>query len=327
MSLSKARTSALSPATTLEVAELLTIKAAMCLKDTSSFASLSAFDHALAHRAPARAIVNLAALRHNARVLRAAAADNNAQVMAVVKADAYGHGAVPAAEAMAQSGVRAFAVATLGEAVELRKGLTKQEKPISILVLGAPSADDLPFMLHFDLEAMVTSVEVARHLAGALTNGTDCATRLRVHICIETGMCRVGIRPEEVDEVLEAFQTCARVDVAGITSQFAEADDPDSGFVQMQLTKFNKAVEKMVAHTGVAREEVQHRMLECHLVFDMSSIAQSNPHLDTRHFLLLTAHPPPSFPPKNLVVVRVIPLVWVHLHTCTLRHICAHLPS
>ena len=182
MSLSKARASASSPSTTLDIAELLTTKSSICSNNTSSFTS-SAFDHALAQRAPARAIVNLAALRHNARVLRGAAADLNAQVMAVVKADAYGHGAVPAVEAMAQSGVRAFAVATLSEAVELRKGLTNQGKPISILVLGAPSTDDLPFMLHFDLEAMVTSVEVARHLAEALSNGTDCTTRLRVHIC------------------------------------------------------------------------------------------------------------------------------------------------
>ena len=168
---------------------------------------VSSQDLQLALRSPARALVNLAAVRHNVRILQATAGDLDAKIMAVVKADAYGHGAPRMAEAIAQCGVRAFAVATLGEAVELRRVFENLETergaaPRSILVLGAPLQEDVPFLVHYRLDAMITSLEVATNTVAALsaTDGPG-APRLRVHLCIETGMTRVGLLPDQVPEV------------------------------------------------------------------------------------------------------------------------------
>ena len=167
------------------------------------------------HRlAPLRAEVNLDALRHNVRVLGERA--HGAALMAVVKADAYGHGAVPVARVLAEEGVGRFAVANVPEGVELREaGITAP-----VLVLGAPLPEYLPACARYGLIASVTSPAVAETVVEAAAK----AGPLTVHLKVDTGMNRLGVEPEDVPAVLERLRTAPGVEVEGLMTHFATVD-------------------------------------------------------------------------------------------------------
>jgi alanine racemase len=163
---------------------------------------------------PLRAEVDLDALRHNARVLMARAGE--AELLAVIKADAYGHGAVPVARVLQEEGVRRFAVANVPEGVELREaGL---EGPV--LVLGAPLPEYLPACARYGLAVTVTSREVAE----AVVEAASKAGPLTVHLKVDTGMNRLGVEPHAVPAVLARLHGTPGVEVEGIMTHFATVD-------------------------------------------------------------------------------------------------------
>lgn len=167
------------------------------------------------------------------RVLRARAED--AELMAVVKADAYGHGAVPVTQTLHEEGVRHFAVARIGEAVRLREaGLTDR-----ILVLGAPLPDQLSVFTTHNLDATVASPEVA----DAVCHHGSPAQPIRVHVKVDTGMGRIGLSPETAPDVLSQLSTAPGVTLAGVWTHFATADEPESPFAQTQLDRFRAVLD------------------------------------------------------------------------------------
>ncbi len=176
-------------------------------------------------RAVAR--VNLAAIERNCGRLARAAGD--AELCAVVKADGYGHGAVPVARAALAGGARRLAVATAGEATELRTaGLDG-----SLLVVGALSRDELA-------EAVAARAEVVAWREGfveqlAATAGAD---GIGVHVKLDSGMGRLGTRDlAEADRVAAAIADHPRLRLVGAMTHFATADD-DHGFLGEQLSCF-----------------------------------------------------------------------------------------
>jgi alanine racemase len=155
--------------------------------------------------------VDLAALVHNARVLAARAAPS--RLLAVVKANAYGHGAAACARALEAEGVEAFAVATTAEGVALRAaGLTGR-----ILVFGAPFEDDLA-------AAHAHALEVNACSTGAVERIAAHGGPLRVHVKVDTGMHRLGLAPEEAPEALRRLADVPGVEVVGLWSHLATAD-------------------------------------------------------------------------------------------------------
>jgi len=177
---------------------------------------------------PVEATIDLAALRHNVRVLQNRTA--NAKLMAVVKADAYGHGAVPVARTLFDEGVRHFAVARPAEGVRLRKrGLSGR-----ILVLGAPFPEALPMYETHDLDVTVSSLDTAQAVC---QHGTP-AQPLRAHVKVDTGMGRIGLDPEDVPPVVSNVSGAPGVRLAGVWTHFATADEPESAFAQTQLRRF-----------------------------------------------------------------------------------------
>lgn len=194
------------------------------------------------------ATVNLDALRHNARVLQDRAGD--ADLMAVVKANAYGHGAVPVAQALRNEGIRHFAVARVSEAVQLREAGFNER----ILVLGAPFEADLSAYARYDLDVTVSSATVAK---AARRQGRPTRP-LRVHVKIETGMGRLGLSPEEAPTVIDRLADAPEVQLAGLWTHFATADEPDSAFPRTQLSRFRSVLDEIdatpetihVANTG-----------------------------------------------------------------------------
>ncbi len=172
--------------------------------------------------------INLDALRHNARQLSAHL--GTTELMAVVKADAYGHGAVPVARALADEGVDWFAVATIAEARALRAaGISGK-----ILVFAAPLPGFLAAYARYDLHVTVSSVAVARAVAAAATPEAP----LHVHIKIDTGMGRIGVHPDEALDVIGWLQAVPHVVVEGVWTHFATADDLDLTFANQQWASF-----------------------------------------------------------------------------------------
>ena len=172
-----------------------------------------------------RAEVDLDAIRHNAGLLLARAGDD--AVMGVVKADAYGHGAVPVARALAAASVERFAVATVPEAIELRDAGI--EAPI--LVLAAPLDAFLGAYVEHDLEAVVSSPEVA---ASVLRRGG-----LTVHVKVDTGMHRLGLDPATAADTVRLLGAAPGVTVAALWTHLATADAADPSFALEQVRRFD----------------------------------------------------------------------------------------
>jgi alanine racemase len=186
---------------------------------------------------PVTATVDLGALRHNARRLQARA--EGADLMAIVKADAYGHGARPVVDVLRDEGVRHFAVARPAEGVQLREdGVTER-----ILVLGAPFPDNLDVYRRHDLDLTVSSPDAA---AAARRAGT-AARPLRVHAKVDTGMGRIGLSPDTAPSVIGRLAEAPGVTLAGVWTHFATADDPDSAFPETQLSRFRAVLDALPA--------------------------------------------------------------------------------
>ena len=173
----------------------------------------------------ALARVDVGAIRRNTE--RMAAAAPGAQVCAVVKADAYGHGMVQAARAALAGGAGWLAVATAMEAA----GLREAGIPGRILVLGALSDEELPIALDADADVVAwheeTVARVAAHGGG------------RVHVKLDTGMGRLGTRdPEVATAVAEAAARTPGIELAGLMTHFATADERGDAFFGEQLERF-----------------------------------------------------------------------------------------
>jgi alanine racemase len=198
----------------------------------------------MAVRALAR--VNLAAIERNVARLRDGLADG-AGLCAVVKGAGYGHGALPAARAALAGGARKLAVATAGEAAELRaEGI---EAPV--LVMGAVSDEELPVALAARGELVawgldfVERVERVRRVRAGPDAGAGAAP-VRVHVKLDTGMGRLGTR--DIDEAMRVAECVAAagpaVELAGAMTHFASADE-DPSFTSAQLARFTPFVAAM----------------------------------------------------------------------------------
>ena len=181
------------------------------------------------------ATVDLAALRHNARVLRDRA--DGAEVMAVIKADAYGHGILPVARALHNEGIRHFGVARLAEGIHLREhGHTAR-----ILVLGAPAPAQVPRYVDHDLDLTVPSADVA----AAVVRHACPDAEIRAHVKVDTGMGRLGLAPDDVPAVVSRLAETPGITLAGLWTHFATADMPGSTFAKTQLDRFRTVVDDL----------------------------------------------------------------------------------
>lgn len=185
------------------------------------------------HR-PVWAEVDLEALRHNARLLVAIAAP--ARLCAVVKADAYGHGAVAAARAALEGGASELGVALVDEGLELRAAGIKAP----ILVLSEPAADamDEAFVAGL-VPALYTEegIEAARSAGRALKAGSGVPPQA-VEVKVDTGMHRVGAAPFEICEVVRRVVQAPELDYVGLFTHFAVADVVSDPFTTEQVATF-----------------------------------------------------------------------------------------
>ncbi len=182
---------------------------------------------------PTLARISLSALAHNVRVLQKIAAP--AGLCAVVKADGYGHGLPAVARACLMNGVTCLGVATVEEGATLRDaGLAAP-----VLVLGGILPADAPAVIHNRLTQTVFEPAAVRALqAAALARGTQA----HVHIKLDTGMNRIGLRtPDELQALLRALQDCPNIRVEGAFTHLYGADEPGAAqSVPRQLRRFEE---------------------------------------------------------------------------------------
>ena len=159
------------------------------------------------------------------------------KMMAVIKTDGYGHGAVPIAKALNKIGVYAYAIATIDEAVELRDAGV--ENPL--LILGHVFENDLKAALECDVTLTVFAVENARVISKVAGEMGKIA---KVHLKLDTGMGRLGFLPcdESAEEIAEIFEM-PNIEVEGVFSHFATADETDKTFANIQAKKYGEFVE------------------------------------------------------------------------------------
>src|SRR5258707_1105235 len=180
---------------------------------------------------PTWAEIDLDALAWNLRVIREQVG-RNVKVMAAVKADAYGHGAVPCARRLETEGVDWFGVALPEEGIELRAaGITRP-----ILCLGGFWEGQQNACLRQNLTPVVYRLDMIESLDRA---AGDAGMVADVHVKIDTGMGRLGVRSEDVREFCEALSRFSNIRVDGLMTHLAAADDPaEEDFTKDQLERF-----------------------------------------------------------------------------------------
>lgn len=186
--------------------------------------------------------IDLAALRDNFRNI-VALVGPLVKVLAVVKANAYGHGLVEVAACLARAGAKVFGVADVAEGRRLREaGITGE-----LVVLLGGRTGPLADLLEYELTPVVYDREYLRELAGAAT----AAGRLvSVHLKVDTGMGRLGILPDELPGYLELIGDLPSLRLAGIMSHFPMSDGGDI----VPTTEQNRRFSEMLAKLGVAGE-------------------------------------------------------------------------
>lgn len=181
--------------------------------------------------------VSRSALVNNYRLLRSRLAATT-KLMAVVKANAYGHGAAETARILQAAGADAFAVATLQEAMELR--VAGIERPI--LVLGYTPAFQASLALKDSIALTLFDLETAAAMnAVARSQGQ----RLAVHLKVNTGMNRLGVKPALAPQMVAALRQFESLRLEGIFTHFATADELDKRHAEAQFTRFRQLLEEL----------------------------------------------------------------------------------
>lgn len=170
-------------------------------------------------------------------------------IIAVIKANAYGHGAVRIARALEEAGAAWLAVADIEEGIELREAGARAR----ILVFGALSVSELGGVFEYDLTPTVASPAAGKALQRAAAGRN---ARIRYHLKIDTGMHRLGFRHENLKWTLPELLASANLDLEAVYTHFATADEPEHPLFDRQRQQFDRACETLYA-LG-ARPEYRH---------------------------------------------------------------------
>jgi len=188
---------------------------------------------------PTQAVVNLQAISHNIAQIRKRIGKRR-ELMAVVKADAYGHGAVPVSRMALRSGATSLGVSSPEEGRELREA----GMDIPILILGLIQPGAAYRSVGLKLEQTICSLELAAALD---QESRKTSTRINVHVKVDTGMGRIGVLPENALAFVRRVRQFKNLNLTGIFSHFASADDADKTFATRQLEIFNGVVREIEA--------------------------------------------------------------------------------
>lgn len=186
--------------------------------------------------------INLDALANNIRQIRKIT-NPNAQVMAVVKADAYGHGVARCAELLLKNGADRFGVATLNEAIELRRIFDE----VPILILGSSFESETDELVKNNITPNVYMPEFARALSDS---AVKLGKTIKVHIKLDTGMSRIGFPVTDgdnsgiINEII-AISRLPMLEIEGIFSHFSTSDELDKAYTHLQFKRFMSVCDEL----------------------------------------------------------------------------------
>ena len=183
--------------------------------------------------------VDLSAIGHNIKETKKVLQPDT-KLCAVVKANAYGHGAVPVAKAAIEAGADFLAVAMTQEALELR--LAGVDVPI--LILGALTPGHEETVVEYNISQTVPDFKSAEILSAAAVKKDKVA---KIHLVVETGMNRIGCKVSEAGNLAEAIVALPNVELEGVFSHFAKADAEDKTYMQRQYDAFAEAIKNIEA--------------------------------------------------------------------------------
>jgi alanine racemase len=214
--------------------------------------------------------VDLGAIAENIRQLKGLLSPQT-KLMAVVKADAYGHGAVSVAKTVCQAGAEWLAVATLPEGIELREAGIKQP----ILLLGAiHTVEEVQAIAHWQLQPTLCTPQQALLFSETL-NKLDQS--LAVQIKIDTGMSRLGTPWQQGLEFFKLVQRLPNLELAGIYSHFATADSPDPTVMRQQHYRYENVINEIRDHW---QSDADPQFPLLHISNSAATLADRNLHYD-----------------------------------------------
>ncbi len=183
--------------------------------------------------------VDTASLRHNFGAVKRIV-PKDAHIMAVVKANAYGTGAIKASEIFLQEGANYLGVATLDEALELRSRFSKTP----ILILGYSPNSNASMLIDNDLSAMIFSLEQAEVFSQMALKSQK---RLKIHLKIDTGMHRLGLEPNfKSIEIIKKIRALKGLEIEGIFTHLSNADAKIKTHAKNQMKAFNAFLEQLL---------------------------------------------------------------------------------
>ncbi len=188
--------------------------------------------------------INLDALAHNMREIRRIT-NPDAQIMAVVKADAYGHGVKECSGALLENGADRLGIATLYEGIELRR----LYPDVPILILGSSMESEAEELVKYDITPNVYTYSMAKAMSDA---GVKLNKTVKVHIKLDTGMTRIGFYVNDsdnsnvIDEIAE-ISKLPMLEIEGIFSHFSTSDEADREYTHLQFKRFMSVCDELSA--------------------------------------------------------------------------------
>lgn len=218
--------------------------------------------------------IDLNAITHNLGIVKRVT--ENRPVIAVVKADAYGHGAVEISKRLLDGGVSFLAVAFIDEAVKLREAGIRS--PILVLF----DKCDITYFFEYHLTPVIHDLQTARRLSEEARK-RDCS--LDVHVKVDTGMGRLGFHNQDTMEEIIAISKMHSLNVRGLMSHFSESDIADKSYAETQLKRFHTVKDVLV-------KKIDGNLL-CHMANSAATLSLKDAHFDAvRPGLMLYGYSP-----------------------------------
>lgn len=188
---------------------------------------------------PVWAEINLTNLEYNIKQIKNKVGDEK-EIIGVIKADGYGHGAIKMAEVLRENGVKTFAVATLQECISLREAGVMED----IVMLGLTPDMYADTIVEYNITPTVNSWENAKAISNAAAlNGVE----VRGFVAVDTGMGRIGYLPDDDEAIADILkiQELPNFNIKGLFSHFATADEEDKSFANLQVERYKLFAEKL----------------------------------------------------------------------------------
>ena len=188
-------------------------------------------------RTPLTVCIHLDALKTNFQNIRQFVPPTT-KILPIIKADAYGHGAVPVAQTLESLPIFGFGVASVTEGIRLRE----HHIHAPIIIMGPLLKDHIPDIIHYQFTPVISHQDIFQELLATLPSDTQA---FPIHLKIDTGLHRLGFEAKEALAVITSLSSTPKVKLQGLLTHFADADNPDPSLTNQQLHQFQACIQQI----------------------------------------------------------------------------------